>query len=379
MSKIGLSKSATLATLAIAMVALLAFGGTAQAYPQFQMSRDQTCSGCHISPAGGGLLNENGLATAESISQWGTAPEFFYGKIPLPGRLLLGGDLRGASGYVQSPEKLLASFPMQIELYGNLTLGGGFSLYAGFGSRAAQFGNESLTRVWSREHYLMWSQKPGESAGLFVRAGRFMPVFGQRLVEHPVYTRKWGGTPLYADTYGLAIEYIHPRFEVHATGFVDENRRLHVIDAPEHSDGAAALVEYRLSEKLSLGGEFMYTNSVDDEKYRVGLLGKMYMPGPDLLLQLEGQFMNQLIQPRGAPKQVIAYLMASKWMDPAFMIDIGLGFFNENVQIATLHRECVDLNFHWFMTSHIGRFETLAFGAAGPNSAYALAQLHYRM
>jgi hypothetical protein len=375
------------ASLVISMVlaaGLAVPAGTAHAYPQFQMSRDQTCTGCHVSPAGGGLLNENGLATAETISQMGTAPEFFYGKIPLPSRLVLGGDLRGASGFVQSPEMLLASFPMQIEMYGHLTIGAGFSVYGGFGPRVTQFENESVTRVWSREHYLMWSQNPGEAAGMFVRAGRFMPVFGQRLVEHPVYTRKWGGTPLYADTYGLALEYIHPRFEVHATGFVDENTRLHVIDAPEHNDGVALLAELRLSEKFSLGAEGMYTHSPNDEKYRGGLLAKLYMPGPDMMLQFEGQFVNQLIGSRGAPKQLVTYLQASKWLDPAFMIDVGLGFFYENLHIATLHRECVDLNFHWFTTSHIeaiftGRFETLAFGAAGPNAAYALAQLHYRM
>ena len=65
-------------------------------------------------------------------------------------------------------------------------------------------------------------------------------------------------------------------------------------------------------------------------------------------------------------------------------LDVGLGFFDENIQITKLHRECIDLNFHWFATSHVeviftGRFETLAFGAAGPNAGYALAQLHYRL
>jgi hypothetical protein len=367
--------------LAFAVVALI--GGTAHAYPQFQMSRDQTCSGCHISPAGGGLLNENGLSTAENISQWGTAPEFFYGKIPTPSWLTLGGDLRGASGFVQSPEKILASFPMQIEAYANAVFGGGLSLSVAFGSRAAEVGNENATRVWSREHYLMWRQKPDENAGLYIRAGRFMPVFGQRMVEHPVYTRKWGGTPLYAETYGLAIEYIDPKFEIHATGFVDENRRLHVIDAPEHSDGGALVAEVRLSEKLSLGAEGMYTKSVDDERFRIGVLGKYYLEGPDILLQAEGQFANQLVEPRGAPKQIIAYLMASKWINPGFMLDFGLGFFDENIEITELHREAVDLNFHWFMTSHIeaiftGRFETLALGS-GASAGYALAQLHYRL
>jgi hypothetical protein len=364
----------------VAAALALGFAARAQAYPQFQMSRDQTCTGCHISPAGGGLLNENGLVTAEAISQWGTPAAFFYGKIPTPRWLVLGGDLRGASGYVQTPEKLLASFPMQIEAYVHAAFGAGLSLYADVGSRAAQFGNESTTRVWSREHYLMWQQRPGETSGLFVRAGRFMPVFGLRNAEHPTYTRKWGGTPLYAETYGLAVEYVRPRYEFHATGFVEDP----LIDTPEHSSGGAAIAELRVNERLSVGAEGMFTQSTGEKKFRAGALAKLYLQKPSILLQFEGQFMNQLIDPRGAPKQIIAYLMASKFAGTAFMIDLGLGFFNQNIQITELHREAIDLNVHWFATSHVeliftGRFETLAFGAAGPNAGYALAQLHYRL
>jgi hypothetical protein len=365
---------------ALAAAAILALGsGTAEAYPQFQLSRDPTCTSCHVSPAGGGVLNENGLATAETISQWGTAPEFFYGKIPRPDWLMLGGDVRAASGYVQTPEKLLASFPMQLEAYGRAVLGA-FSLQVDVGAREAQSGNEAATHVESREHYLTWQQQPGENTGLYVRVGRFMPVFGLRLAEHLTYIRRWGGTPLYGETYGLAVEYVDPRFEVHATGFIKDP----IADTPEHSNGAAAIAEVRLNERLSLGAEGMVTQSDDEKKFRVGALAKLYLPGPDLLLQFEGQFMNQLIEPRGAPKQIIAYLLASRFVNPAFLVDVGLGFFDENLQITQLHRECIDLNFHWFATSHIealftGRFETLAFGNAGPNAGYALAQLHYRL
>ena len=362
-----------------AAAALAALTGTAEAYPQFQLSREQTCTGCHVSPAGGGLLNENGLVTAETISQFGTAPEFFYGKIPRPDWLMLGGDLRGASGYVQSPEKLLASFPMQVEAYGRAALGAGLSLQVDIGAREPQFGNEAATHVWSREHYLTWQQKPGENTGLYVRVGRFMPVFGLRLAEHLTYIRRWGGTPLYGETYGLAVEYVDPRFEVHATGFIKDP----LFDTPEHSNGGAVVGELRLSERLSVGAESMVTQSDDEKKFRIGALAKLYFPGPDLLLQFEGQFMNQLIEPRGAPKQIIAYLLASRFFQP-FLLDVGLGFFDENIQITKLHRESIDLNFHWFATSHVellftGRFETLAFGAAGPSAGYALAQLHYRL
>jgi hypothetical protein len=364
-----------------ALAAAVAFGGgRAHAYPQFQLSRDQTCTGCHISPAGGSLLTENGLAASEAISRWGTAPEFFYGKIPSPSWLVLGGDLRGATGYVQTPEKLLATFPMQFEVYGHATFGSGISLHVDVGSRASEVGKESTTFAWSREHYLMWQQRPGETTGLYVRAGRFMPVFGLRLAEHPTYIRKWGGTPLYGETYGVAAEYIDPRYEVHVTGFLKDP----LLDTPEHSNGGAAVGEYRLTPQISVGAEGMYTQSTDDKKFRVGALSRIYLEGPELLLQFEGQFMNQLIVPRGAPKQIIAYLLASRFFGRGYLLDLGLGFFDENIQITQLHREAVDLNFHWFATSHVeaiftGRFETLAFGAAGPSAGYALLQLHYRL
>ena len=53
------------------------------------------------------------------------------------------------------------------------------------------------------------------------------------------------------------------------------------------------------------------------------------------------------------------------------MIDLGLGYFDENIQITELASRGVDLNFHWFATSHVeaiftGRFEMLAFGNGRP-------------
>ena len=363
-----------------ALVVLGIAGGRADAYPQFQMSRDQTCTACHLSPAGGGLLNENGLATAETISQFGTAPEFFYKKVPTPDWLTLGGDVRFAGGYVQSPEKLLAFFPMQIEAYGDAKLGAGLSLYVDLGARAAQYGNEAATHAWSREHFLMWQQNPDTNEGLYLRVGRFMPVFGLRLAEHPTYVRQFGGTPLYGETYGAAVEYIDKQFEAHVTGFIKDP----IIDTPEHSNGAAALAEYRVTEQLSVGGEFMFTKSDDDKKYRAGLLAKLDVPAIDTLFEFEGQFMNELIEPRGAPKQLVMSLIATKFVAPAYMLDVGLNFFDENVQITGLHREALDVNLHWFATSHLealftGRVETLDFGKGGPSAGYALIQGHYRL
>ena len=96
----------------------LAIAGRAHAYPQFQLVRDQTCTRLpHLARPAAALLNENGLAVAEAISKFGTDAEFMYGKVKTPAWLPLGGDFRGATGYLQTPQRYLLGFPMQADLY----------------------------------------------------------------------------------------------------------------------------------------------------------------------------------------------------------------------------------------------------------------------
>ncbi len=350
-----------------------------QAYPQFQLSREQTCTGCHLSPSGGGLLNENGTTIAETLSQFGHNGEFMYGKVPTPEWLVLGGDLRAAGGYFQTPFRSLGAFPMQGDLYAR-AMTGAFSLHVTGGFRPAQEGNESATRLWSREHYVQWQQDPGQH-GLFARVGRFMPVFGLRFAEHPIYTRRYGGTQLYAETYGAALEYIDPKFELHATGFIRDR----LIDPAVHDSGGAFYGEYRITEKLAIGAESMVTASKDDRKYRGGLTGKLYLPTPDLLLQAEVIVTHQDIENVDRNINTLtAYLMASYFLKDWLMIDVGVGTHDENIQVKNLYRDAADLNLHWFATSHLevlltSRIELLAFGAGGPTGAYSLLQLHYRL
>jgi hypothetical protein len=372
--------------LVLALIALAALAGAAEAYPQFQLSRDKTCTGCHISPAGGSLLNENGESVSETISAIAQPGAFMYGVVPLPSWLVLGGDLRGSTGYIQTPEKALVSFPMQFELYAHATLPSGFELHAQLGPRPAEVGNEGATHFWSREHYLMWRTNPGTPTGLFVRAGRFMPVFGLRFAEHPMYTRRYGGTPLWGDTYGAAVEYVLEDLEVHATGFIQDP----VIDPVQHARGGAVYAELRPTSVISVGAGGMLEVSDDDKKIRGAVTGKYYVAGPDLLLQAEMQVVNQRINPPpgltvgGAPIQLIGNVVVSRNLGSGLLLDVGLGHFDSNIRIRDLDRDCIDVNLHWFTTSHVelvfnGRFETLAFGKGGDPGGYALLQGHYRL
>jgi hypothetical protein len=361
------------------VLAGLGIAGRADAYPQFQLSRDPTCSGCHISPAGGNLLNENGLLVAESISKFGTSPEFFYNKIPRPDWLTLGGDLRFASGYLQTPERVLATFPMQLEMYVHAAFGK-ISFHGHVGGRPPQLGNESATRILSREHYLMWQQKKGEGTGLFVRAGRFMPVFGLRFAEHPLYTRRYGGTQLYADSYGVSASLVEPKYEAHVSAFTVDP----LLDPVDPRHGGAFYAEYRLVEKFSVGLEGMAELYKGNKKLRAGITTKVYIEPADLLIQGEMQFVNQLIEPIGAPLQLVGNLIVSRMIGDSILLDVGVGHFDENLRIREDQRDCLDVSVHWFTTSHLElvantRYELIGLGEGGDAGAYAILQLHYRL
>jgi hypothetical protein len=359
--------------------------GVAHAYPQFQLSVDKTCTSCHLSPAGGNLLNENGLAVAESLSKWGTAPEVLNGAFTPPSWLALGGDFRFATAYQSTPENVLAMWPMQAELYANAHYRG-FSVSVTAGSRPSRDGDEASTRVWSREHYVMWQSNPGENRGLYVRAGRFMPVFGLRFAEHPTYTRRYGGTPLYAETYGLSASYVDPKFEVHATGFIKDP----LIEPVVHDNGGAVYGEVRLGERALVGAEAMVRRSDSATRYYAGLVGKYYVPEANLLLQAELQYTPQTFDETagnplgGNPRGVVGVLVGTVTLPHGLFVDVGVGHYDPNYQAPQLDRDCIDVDLHWLATSHVElaldtRFEMLAFGDGGRSDGYVLFQVHYRL
>jgi len=369
-----------LAILLAAVLALAVSGAArrADAYPQYQLARDATCTGCHLSPAGGGLLSENGLVVAEQASWLGTNPEALYGA-PLPPWLHLGGDVRGAAGAVSNGTPGGAAYPMQAEV--SAAAGArGVTVHVTGGLRRPQGEGGSAAHVlWSREHYLMWQQHPDGSEGLYVRAGRFMPVLGLRLAEHVAYTQRFGASPLYGEAYAAAASYVSRALEVHATGFVHDS----IASAVEHGDGGALYAEARLGAHAALGAGAKYASSDEVHRTYAGLTGKLYLPGADLLLQAEAQLIHQRLLPGGTVDQLAAYFLATRPLVRAWLLDVGLGHYAQDVSVMGLYRDCVDVNVHWMTTSHLEWLVTtrleLLDGGGGPNGGYALLQVHYRI
>lgn len=362
--------------LVVAMVG--AFASRAEAYPQYQLSRDTTCTGCHLSPDGGGLLNENGFGVAEATS-WKPGDSSFMHGMSKPDWLQLGGDVRGAAGLVVPGVISAGAYPMQIEL-GASAETHGFSLNVVGGLRRPQEDGSPLHVLWSREHYVMWQQKPGENSGLYIRAGRLMPTFGLRLAEHVVYTQRFGGRPLYGEAYALAASYVTPAFEVHATGFMHDPYGTPV----EKGDGGALYAEARVGEHAAVGLEGKYSSGDEITAMYGGVTGKVHLEGPDVLLLAEGQVIRkELVAAGDKQTQLAGYVMASRPFDNGILVDVGVGHFTQDTRVKGLYRDAIDVNVHWFMTSHIEwllttRLELLELGG-GTNGGYALAQLHYRL
>ena len=369
-----------------AVFVIMASRGRAHAYPQYQLMKDQTCTNCHLSPAGGELLNENGYSVAESFSQFGTAPEFMYGAIPLPDWLTIGGDFRSAFGDDHTPNDLVGPIPMQADVYLRAAYKN-ISLNVTVGARPPQYITHNKTPpfydfLWSREHYLTWQENEGGSDGLYVRVGRFMPVFGLRLVEHVDYTRRFGGVPLYGETYGAAVEYVKPDWEAHLTAFMEDP----IIQPAQHGNGVAAYTEFRPQKQFSIGGEAMVNVRDGLATSRVGATGKYFFESIGVLLEEELQFVHVAVNGPKAPNQIVSYFLASRQFGSAFLLDVGYGHFDEDIAIQGLNRDALDVNLHWFTTSHLelvlqNRVEGLGVGSAngGPTGGYVLLHAHYRL
>lgn len=364
------------------LLLLLVLAGRADAYPQFQPSSDITCTGCHISPDGAGLLNENGHTVLETLAwkQWNSG--FMYGNVPTPEWLQLGGDFRGAAGLFFPYDVAPGAFPMQAEVQARAHKAS-FSAYLNVGFRPINGAADvtPLHVLWPREHYLMWQQHPDENYGLYIRAGHFMPTFGLRLAEHVVYTQRYGGRQLFHEAYGLAASYVHPTFEVHATGFLHDPYGV----PAEQGDGAALYAEARIGEHAAIGTEGKLTFTDDVTTKYTGLTGKVYVEGIDLMLLGEGQLIQRTINAGAGDSMtsLAGYAMATKPLPRNLQLDVGVGHFTHDTRVKGLYRDCIDVNVHWYVATHVElllttRVELLA-GGSGNNGGYALTQLHYRL
>ena len=374
-------------------IAVLAAPVAAAAYPHFQLaSGSSRCSQCHVAPAGGGLLTPWGQEEHGDTIARGGDGRFLHGAIPLPGWLQIGGDLRLAAlandvGSSEGAE--LAVFPMQIDLAVRVG-GGAWSVVAIAGVRgvvrsgapdapagaASQVDPPSLASyLVSREHYVMW--RSGEQ-GAYARAGRFAAPYGLRLADHTAYVRRYLGSNLLEETYGVGGGWIGDAWELHATAFASDPLQ----GATRKEVGGAAMFEVQPSSAAVVGISARAGVGDADTRLQAGVHGKLWLDGARMLLQAEVHGVRQVFEAgEGDRWQLAAY--AGPVFVPVRGLYAGLGYqaFLEDVQVHGVARQAADAWLAVYPRAHV---EVMASGRAqriGPaEHAYlAMLQLHYAL
>ena len=166
------------------------FLGTAAAKPEFAARESKPCWHCHVNPSGGSVRNPTGFFYAQQTALKATTnylDENFkdFGEFtPLVGdHLQLGADLRAMWHDINEDEDVIGDettnsstfYLMEAAFYADAHLLPVLHLVGGYD--AAQ---EII------EAYGMIDELP---AGLYFKAGRFLPPFGIRLDDHTAYTR----------------------------------------------------------------------------------------------------------------------------------------------------------------------------------------------
>ncbi len=365
-----------------ASLVLAALGEAALAYPQFQFATgNDRCIACHLSPAGGGLINDYGRDESATISRGGDG-QFLHGLWAPPSWFQLGLDLRGAAGLKfrevnDRGERELLAFPMQTDLY--IRAGGerfSFNLTAGLRGGARDPQPPLVERIVSREHYLMFKT----ASDTYVRAGRFFPVFGIRSQDHTAYVRRDLGFHTLEEPYGIGAGTYGDTWEAHATVFVP--RPIDLLGAGKRAMGATAYVEKRILDgDAAIAPQARVAGSDTDTRLTVGIVGKRFFPEAKVLLLGELDIQRQSFDADPSPTryQVAGYAGASKFVARGVLVGAGLHRWQPDVRQRTT-RDAVELNLQYFPRAHFELHLLTRVSGAGDFEAPGLLsflQLHY--
>lgn len=175
------------------------------------------CTTCHVSPAGGGLINDYGRELSRDIlSTWGLEGrevQPFYGILPKPSWLNYGGDARYIQTYLDNPYvKQARSFTMQADLEAAVYV----KQFTGVGTygiiRNTRNGVTQET-YGSRRHYVIGKLDQEK----YVRAGKFNANFGINTPDHIIATKRGLNFDQSNETYNLELGHIGQNLTVMGT------------------------------------------------------------------------------------------------------------------------------------------------------------------
>lgn len=177
----------------------------ANAFPDLSRHGYPNCTACHVSPSGGGLLNEYGRELSKEIlSTWAFEGEqkFAYGILPDQDKVLLGAFFRG----VQFHKETIAvrqGYPIFMQADAEVGIQTQYATVVGsVGREEIGTSSEPKGKTFSRRHYAM--AKFNEHT---LRFGKFQRMFGFGDPDHRLYVHAITG--FIQDREAYHVEYAY--------------------------------------------------------------------------------------------------------------------------------------------------------------------------
>ncbi len=205
----------------IVLTLLLFAAASSYSYPKFAAYTGEKCQSCHVNPTGGGMRNLYGAKYGKDnlyFKFWEKANKTTEIDPQITKGISMGSDMRMIFIDDQQGEgnpNFNTFFQMQGDLYVNAQVNKYISLMVAPGLYIPNtYGTSPLATKY--EIYGMVSNLP---AGLYFKAGRFIPNFGIKIPEHRAYNRTFNDfyTP-YASDAGVEVG-IAPSFFTLTAGF----------------------------------------------------------------------------------------------------------------------------------------------------------------
>lgn len=366
----------------IVIAFLFCFGTQALAYPELTRYGYFSCSSCHVSPSGGGLLTPYGRGlSVEKLSTWGQPSEglFAHGlgskndaqgspNLPwLPEWLLVGGNIRYMQLDTQTADRQDGRWiRMQSDLSLGLLLPKTTIVVTG-GPRGETRSKPKLAGELSLRNYYVKI----DHNDLSVRGGRFFPKFGLDLAQHQLFVRRGLGFDQGQENLNLEVTWFSEHHEISLT-------RMFGVHSSEKDGslekGFTASWAYHLFEKHRVGAQILQGSDTAKKRELMGLFASFSLSERWFLLAEE---YRQTVRPKGdlPYDQYVFYhrlgYEALKGLVASFV------FEGTAPQIRDLktRRETTGLGLQWFPRPH---FEIDSFvGATLNHTNYTFSTVAY--
>ncbi len=260
---------------------LVVFGSHAAfAFPENVRHGYFSCTACHVSPSGGGVLTPYGRSlSSELMSTWGTTKTsgFMFSNPEDESKLQWLRSqifLRGVQTYRDTPKVEKAQFiPMQADLEVGADTEK-FAIISTLGYRAND-ASKDLKEFFSRRHYVLYRF----TEQIVGRLGKFMQSFGLNGPDHVTATRRGLNWDQGSESYNLEMNYIGENFN-HALTLISNSPEEKSV---KKDQGVSVNSSYLWREKSRLGVSAYQGRQSDSERVVFGpyvtisLIEKLYL------------------------------------------------------------------------------------------------------